>query len=135
MNGFYESALRAFARSQINWEADDLRVVIVDAADYTVDLAAHEFLASVPLAARVAVSGALTGKTVTGAGVLDADDLTIPAVTGDASEALIIYKHTGSDATARLVLYLDTGAGLPFTPNGTDRPITWSNGANRIARL
>lgn len=96
-----------------------VRCILIDADDYTYS-DSHEFLSSVPAAARVAVSGDLTGKTVTN-GVFDCDDFTFSSVSGDQSEALLFYLHTGSDATARLVAYIDSGyTGLPVTPNGAD---------------
>jgi hypothetical protein len=38
-------------------------------------------------------------KTVTD-GVADANDVTLTAVTGDPSEALVIYKDTGTESTS-----------------------------------
>lgn len=103
----------------------DVRVILVDLADYTYS-AAHDFLDDVPAAARVAVSGAMTNTTVTN-GLFDADNVTLTAVSGDVSEALIIYIHTGTEATSRLVYFGDTSiTGLPVTPNGGDITITWN---------
>lgn len=97
----------------------DVRAILVDLADYTYS-AAHDFLDDVPVAARVAVSASLTGKTVTD-GTFDSDNVTWGSVTGDQSEAIILYLHTGVETTSRLVLFLDTSqTGLPVTPNGGD---------------
>jgi hypothetical protein len=57
------------------------------------------------------------------------------AVTGDQSEALVIYKDTGSAATSPLIAYIDTATGLPVTPNGADVTVTWDNGSNKIFKL
>lgn len=112
----------------------DVRVILVDLADYTFSQA-HEFLSDVVAAARVATSAALSGKSVT-AGVFDAADTTFVAATGDQSEALILYQHTGVDATARLIAFLDTGiVNIPITPAGVDIPVQWDNGANKIFKL
>jgi hypothetical protein len=95
----------------------DVRVILVDTSDYTYS-AAHDFLDDVASGSRVATSGALTNTTVTN-GTFDADDVTFSSVTGDQSEALIFYLHTGTESTSRLVAYIDTGVtGLPVTPNG-----------------
>jgi hypothetical protein len=67
--------------------------------------------------------------------VADADDKTLTAVAGDTVEAVVVYQHTGSDATARLICYIDTGTGLPFTPNGGDVTVSWNSGSDRIFRL
>jgi hypothetical protein len=119
--------------NQVDLDADDIRLILVDAADYTVDLTAHDFLDDVPGAARVATV-ALTGESVSGR-VFDANDATFTAVTGDPSEALILYKHTGTESTSRLIAYIDTATNLPVTPNGGDITVTWDNGANKIFKL
>jgi len=111
-----------------------IKAVLVDLADYTFS-AAHEDLADVASAGRVATSGALASKTVTG-GVFDAADITWSSVSGDQSEAIVIYIDTGTEATSRLILFLDTGVtGLPVTPNGGDISVTWDAGANKIFAL
>src|SRR5262245_1674168 len=133
-NALYDKGREGFLDGSIDWDTDDIRLILIDAADYTVNLATHQFLSDVPSAARVAVSGAFTGKTKTN-GIADADDVTLTAVTGDVSEALIIYKHTGSDATARLIAYIDVATNLPFTPNGSNAQVIWDSGANKIFKL
>lgn len=132
-NQLYPLGRQAFLEADLDWTGQDMRVILVDLADYTFSTA-HQFLTSVPAGARVAVSAALTGKTATN-GTADADDVTFTAVTGDPSEALIIYQHTGVDATSRLVAYIDTATGFPVTPNGGNITVTWDSGANRIFTL
>lgn len=103
---------------------DNIKVVLVDAADYTFS-AAHDFLDDVAAGARVATSGNLASKTTTG-GTFDAADVTFTAVTGDVSEALVVYKDSGSAATSPLICYIDTAAsGLPVTPNSGDIVVAW----------
>ncbi len=133
-NALYDKGRKGFLAGEIDWDADDIRVILIDAADYTVDLAVHDFLDDIPAPARVAVSGALTGKTTTD-GVADADDVILSAVTGDQCEALVIYKHTGTDSTSPLIAYIDSATGLPVTPNGGDITIQWDSGANKIFKL
>lgn len=133
----YDIGRQNFLNGNINWTNDDIRVVLVDTALYTVDLVNHDFLDDVAVGSRVAVGGAgLAGKTST-AGVADANDYVISAVSGATIEAMIIYRHTGVDATSELIAYLDQNdvTGLPLTPNGGDVTIAWDNGANRIFKL
>jgi hypothetical protein len=133
-NSLYTKAKQALIAADIDLDADDIRAVLVDSADYTPNLATHQFLSDIPVAARVAVSGALANKSVTG-GVFDADDILISAVTGDQFEYVVLYQHTGNDATARLIYFIDTATGLPITPSGADVYIIWDNGANKIFAL
>lgn len=133
-NALFDKGREAFLNADIDWANDDIRVILVDAADYTVNLTTHDALDDVALAARVAVSSALSSKTSTN-GVADAADVTFPLVTGDQSEALILYKHTGTESTSLLIAYIDTATGLPVTPNGGDITVQWDNGANKIFKL
>ena len=104
--------------TRIDLTTDDIRAIMVDVADYAVNLATHDFLDDIPGAARVAVSGALSGKTVTD-GAFNATDTSFTSVTGDGTEALVLYKHTGVDSTSPLIAYFDN-AGVVFTPNGNN---------------
>lgn len=133
-NALYDKGRQGFLDGSIDWDTDDIRVILVDTADYTVDTANHDNLDDVASAGRVAVSSALTGKTATN-GVADADDVTFTSVTGDSVEAIVIYKHTGTESTSRLIAYLDSGTGLPVTPNGGNITVQWDNGANKIFKL
>lgn len=103
----------------------NIKAVLIDLADYTYS-AAHDFLDDVPVAARVATSPNLGSKTFAN-GLFDAADTTFSAVTGDVSEALILYVDTGVASTSRLVAFFDTGVtGLPVTPNGGDINMQWN---------
>ena len=73
----------------------------------------------------VGTTGNLSGKTFGDDGSFFSDDPTASSVTGDELEALIMYVDTGSAATSRLILYLDTGiTGMPLTPDGSNVQIT-----------
>lgn len=119
-----EAVIQGSANSSL---AGDVKAILVDSADYTYS-ASHDFLDDVPGGAIVATSGNLGTKTYTD-GTFDTADFTFTAVTGDQSEALIIYIDTGSAATSRLVCYRDTGVtGLPVTPNGGDITVSVPSG-------
>lgn len=126
MSALYDSAREGFLTGGIDWSTDDIRVALVDTDDYTFS-AAHTNLTDVPSAARVAVSGSLSGKTTTG-GVADAADVSLSGVTGDPIEALVVYRHTDG----ALVAYID---GVSLTPNGGTVTVTWDDGANKIFKL
>jgi hypothetical protein len=133
-NNIYGKAREKFLTGQLNWLTVDIKALLIDTADYTVDINGHEFLNSIPAIARIAGSNVFTGKTAA-LGIADADNITFPLVTGDSIEAMVIYADTGSEATSTLIAYLDTGAGLPLTPNGGDIILNWDNGANKIFKL
>ena len=133
-NALYAKGRESFLKGEISWNADAIKAVLVDTDQYTVNLAAHQFLSDVPTGARVATSSAFTGKT-TGNGIADANDLTYPTVSGPTIEALVIYQDTGDPATSRLIAYIDSATGLPVTPNGGGVNVVWDDGANRIFKL
>lgn len=133
-NALYDLGRQKFLEGSIAWLTDDIRLVLVDSASYTPNMATDAFLSDVPAPARTAVSGSFTTKTST-AGVADADDVTLSAVSGAQSEALVIYKHTGTAGTSPLIAYIDTATGLPVLPNSGDILISWSSGSDKIFRL
>lgn len=126
MSAWYPNYLEAILSggADVDLVSGDLRLALLD-VEYVYD-GAHEFFSSVPVTARVALSGSLLGTT-TADGVLDADDVTVSNVpAGEDVTQMVLYVNTGADATSRLVLHLDSAAaGLPFTPDGGDRLIEW----------
>lgn len=132
MSAVYPKAKEQLLQAGINLLTDDIRVMLV-LSSYTYS-AAHVFLADLG-AVDNGRSAALGSKDVT-SGVFDAADSTLNALASSASNALIVFKHTGSDATARVLAYIDTGVGIPFTPEASQTcPIVWDNGANKIFAL
>ena len=133
-NQLYDYGREGFLAGDIDWDADTIVCVLVDTADYTLDAGTDQHLDDIPAAARVATSGALAGKTVTD-GTADADDITFSSVSGDVSEAIVIYQDTGTESTSRLIAYIDTATGLPITPTGADIDVQWDSGTDRIFTL
>lgn len=134
-NALYDFGREGFLAGDIDWDGDNIKLVLVDTAGYTVDLATHQHLDDIsPTADRVATSGNFASKTVA-AGVADAADVVLSTVTGDQSEAIVIYQDSGTESTSRLIAYIDTATGLPLTPNGGDITVAWDSGANRIFKL
>lgn len=134
-NSWYDAGLEGFAGGDVAWDTNDIRVVCVDEADDTIDLAVDDFLDDRAAASRVAISGSFASKTNVD-GYLDAADVTIVSVAGDTFESLDIYNHDGgADAARRLLINFDTATGLPLIPDGGNVTIQWDNGTNKIARL
>jgi hypothetical protein len=132
-NALFDPGREGFLDATIDWDTGDIRVMLV-LSTYTFD-AADKFISDLG-AVDNGRSAAFGTKTVT-SGVADAADTSLNATAATASNALIIFQHTGVDATARLICYIDTvGSGLPFTPSaGQLVNIAWDNGANRIFKL
>jgi hypothetical protein len=134
VNRLYDAGRQSFLEGASHWLTDNFKCVLVDVADYVVNTATHANLSDIPAAARVGTTPNLANKTAT-AGVADADDVTFPNVTGDPSEALVIYKDTGTESTSTLIVYIDSATGLPVIPNTGPIAIQWPNDANKIFKL
>jgi hypothetical protein len=121
----YAKALINLMKANINLETADIRCMIVDTADYTYS-EAHEFVSDVAAAGIVARSSALVSKTlgVVGKGVFDAADKVLSAVTGDGTEAVIVYVYNAADASAMLLSYNEG----TVVPNGNDITVQWAAG-------
>lgn len=133
MNALFDPGREGFLDGSIDWDTDDVRAMLVKST--YVFSAAHKFLSDLG-AVDNGRSVALGSKTVTN-GVADAADTSLVATAAAASNALVVFKHTGSDATARVIAYIDTPtSGLPFTPAASQTVnIAWDNGANKIFKL
>lgn len=132
-NVLYPKAKQKFLSGLIDLTTVVVKALLVDLADYTYS-DAHEFLSDIPAGGRVATSGALASKTVID-GIFDAADSTFPTVTGDQSEALVIYVDTGNPATSSLLAFQDSVTGLPVLPNGGNIVIQWGEAAQKIFAL
>lgn len=134
-NALFDKGREGFLAGDIDWDGEDVRCCLVRSYTYN---SAHEFLddATGAGASVVASSGALTTKTVTG-GVADADDVTFSSVAAgaDITSILVYTEGSSTDATRQLIAYIDTGTGMPVTPNGADITVVWDSGANKIFKL
>lgn len=132
-NALFDPGREGFLDGSINWSTGDVRTMLV-LSTYAFS-AAHKFLSDLGVVDN-GRSVTLAGKTVTG-GVANASNTAITATAASASKALVVFQHTGVDATARVIAYIDTPAsGLPFTPAASQVVnVTWDTGANKIFKL
>ena len=127
-NSLYTSARAAFLTAALgNLGSVTVKVHLVDAADYTVNLGTHDFENDITDAGIVSTATVtITGTT---GGALTANNTTFTSVTGDVCEALVLWVDTGgADTTDPLIAYFDTfSAGMPVTPNGGNITIAWAS--------
>lgn len=133
-NTLYDYCRQRFLEAQINWMTDTVKVILVSTSAYTPQTAVHQYLADIPVSARIAGPVTLTAKATTG-GAADAADCTFTSVSGATINAIVIYKDTGTEATSPLIAYIDTATGLPITPNGGDITPRSYEAANKGAFL
>lgn len=120
-NAVYPLGLQYILGGDFDSDTADVRAILIDTGTYTYS-SAHDFLNDVTAGARIAVSGSLTSVTKA-SGVLDAADTTITGVSGATVEAVIVYKHTGTESTSALLSFHD---GLSLTPDGGNVVIQWN---------
>jgi hypothetical protein len=136
-NGFYQHGMKNAARGNMAWLAsggDAFRAALVDTADYSVDLAAHDFLDDIAAGAREETSGNMTLIDAAVDGVLDANDVALVGTTGDQCEGILLYRFVTNDADSLPYIWWDSVTGMPVTLGG-DVTIAWDNGANKIAKI
>lgn len=133
-NQLFNFGREGFLDGSFNWASNNIKVMLVKST-YTFDNT-DEFVNDMTPGSNDNGRTANLGSKTETAGVADAADTSLTATAASACNALIIFYDTGSDATARLIAYIDTATGLPFTPaaSGTVN-IAWDNGANKIFKL
>jgi hypothetical protein len=131
-NSLYDGARQAYLGGDLGWDSDDVRVMLVKST-YTY-ASTHNYISNMGSVDN-GRSAALASKTYTN-GIADAADITLTATAGVACNALVIFKHTGADTSARLIAYIDTATGLPLTPStGATVSIAFANTTNKIFKL
>lgn len=136
-NSLYTKGKQGLLDGSIVWLTGNIKAMLVDTSVYTVNATTDQYLSDIPSGARIASSGLLANRTATD-GVADADDVTLNSVftTGDV-DGIVLYNDTGTTATSRLLMYIDTvTSGFPITaPEGGSVTVTWPSDANKIFKL
>jgi hypothetical protein len=133
-NALYGLGREGFLQGSIDWDANTIKVVLVDSSDYSLSIDTDQFLDDIAAAGQIAISDALGSKTET-LGVADAADITLTAVSGSQFEYIILFADSGDSSTSPLICCIDSATGLPCTPNGGDITIQFDSGANKIFKL
>lgn len=124
-NAKYTTFTQRLLNKEISCAADIIKASLIDSADYTFSAAHDEYSGAsrdVALAAIVSESPQLTSPTIV-AGVFDTGDFTWTAVTGDQSEAIILWDDTLTNDA--LMVFYDTGmTGMAVIPNGGNINVT-----------
>lgn len=127
MNAYFIGCKTLMLTAGFNWPVDDVKLQLVDGAQWAPTAATGEdsnqfvaaFLAAIPVGARIGPAVSLANKTVVG-NDFKADNVTIPGVAGVTVEWAVFYKGGGAEASTPLLFAYDTATGLPLTPNGLD---------------
>ena len=134
-NFIYGKAKEAMLNGQINVASNSLKVLLVNNS-YTPSINTHQYVSDINSSYIVNRSGVIQSVTNT-LGVLDASDIVISEHDGSAFKAVVLYQNGTSDSNSRLISYIDTSAGLPFTGVNFSLPVTifWNNSFSKIISL
>lgn len=124
-NALYNTFKEGLLNKLFDLDTDVIKASLIDSADYTFSAAHDEYSGGardVASGAIVAESAALGSPTIVN-GAFDSADFSWTAVTGDQSEAIILWDDTLTND--RLIAFYDTGmTGMPVTPNGGNINVT-----------
>ena len=132
-NAMFDFGRESFLDANVDWSANDIKLVFTDHGVDTPVPATDQFLSDINTA-TIDTSGNFASKTSTD-GTADAADITVVTVSGAQFESVNIYYDTAVAATSILLVFIDTATGLPLTPNGGDITVVWDSGADRIFTL
>jgi|GEM_PF-1777482 len=135
-NFIYGKTKESLLKGEINLSVIEIKILIINNSLYTPNQNVDQYVSDIPAGSIKKRSNALENVTVT-LGVVDASDLIIGDYDGSAFNAVIGYQSSATDETSRLIFYVDTATGLPFTGSNSSSPITivWENGPNKIISL
>jgi hypothetical protein len=100
----------------VDLDGDTIKGYLIDTADEAYNSADQDI-------ADITGAGIVSTATLSGLSVASqaftSTAITFASVTGDVSEAVILWKDSGVAATSALIAFYDTFAsGMPVTPNG-----------------
>jgi hypothetical protein len=135
-NFIYGRAKESLLKGEISVTTNAIRLLLIDGNQYIPSQNSDQFVSDVPVGAVRDRSGNLQNITTT-LGVFDADDITLTEYNGQSFSAVIGYQQGSNDTSSRLIFYVDTATGLPFTGSSSTSPVTifWDNGINKIISL
>jgi len=135
-NFIYGKAKQALFNGQINFLANNYKLLFIKSSLYTPSQNSDEFVSNINTSAISFRTDNISGITNV-LGVIDANDISESSYSGGPFEAVVLYQVGSTDSTSRLVFYIDTGIGLPYTLTNQNVPITisWSNALTKIMSL
>jgi hypothetical protein len=131
----YGKAKELILNGDLDITNSDIRVLFVKSS-YSPNRTVHEHVSDIGSSSISQRTTQLQNVT-NNLGVIDADDFLSIVYNGQAFNAFVLYKNTGSDTTSKLIAYIDTSVGLPYSGSSEALPlsIVWDNGQNKIISI
>lgn len=133
----YTEGLAAFMNKELDWDTDNFSALLLDNT-HTLDLNGDEFVSDISadeIAGGSYARVALSGKSIdvgTGVVKLLADDIIFASMTASNVMYMVVFRDTGSDATAKLICVVEFDAAINPSAQGvtfnlsTDGLITYT---------
>lgn len=131
MSLVYPEALNDLWKGDINADAVSIRALLLKDT-YAPDLS-HDRLDDISAGHRIGSAVALTGVSIVD-GALQADPVVFASVAaGSTAKYVLLYIHTGTESTSRLIVVIDSIYQFPYETTGGNITINWPTSG--IARL
>lgn len=134
-NFIYGKAKEAFLNGLIDMSNDQIDIIFTKST-YIPSQSSDEFVSDLDVSNITTTPIGLSNVTNT-LGIIDANDVLVSNYPGTAFNAVVIFQSNTSAQDSRLIAYIDTSEGLPFsgTNDTIDITISWSNGPNKIISI
>lgn len=134
-NFIYGKTKEAILNGEIDFSLDNFKILLVN-ENYVPSQNADEYVSDINSSYIKNRSNNIQNITNT-LGTIDADDVLITSHNGSAFNAVVLYKVGATDSDSRIISYIDTSVGLPFTGTSFTAPvnIVWNNDQNKIFSL
>jgi hypothetical protein len=134
-NFIYGKAKEAFLNGLIDMSNDQIDIIFTKST-YIPSQSSDEFVSDLDVSNITTTPIGLSNVTNT-LGIIDANDVLVSDYPGTAFNAVVIFQSNTSAQDSRLIAYIDTSEGLPFsgTNDTIDITISWSNGPNKIISI
>jgi hypothetical protein len=134
-NFIYGKAKEAFLNGLIDMSNDQIDIIFTKST-YIPSQSSDEFVSDLDISNITTTPIGLSNVTNT-LGIIDANDVLVSNYPGTAFNAVVIFQSNTSAQDSRLIAYIDTSEGLPFsgTNDTIDITISWSNGPNKIISI
>ena len=121
-NFVYGKAKQALLNGGFNFSSNSFRIALVKDT-YTPSQNIDEFLSDIAVI-KIAYTTQVLPSITNTLGVVNSQDFTFSLPANTAFKAAVIYQVGSSNSDSRLLIYIDTAQGFPFT--GSQSPVTVS---------
>lgn len=115
MKKFYDKGIEHFGNGEISLLSDNISAALIDTTQYSVSIAADEYLSDIPATAILSTT-LFTGKNNI-FGAFTADDIEFLSVEGAYAGAIVIYNKQATDQESMLIAYSDGKNKLTIAAN------------------